>query len=196
MSTTKFADDVLVSVELSPSGTGENDKANAQRSCMPFRYFCLDKITMLWPETRLPVISSVKSADQHNIDIDGKHYQNKEAAGIAINCGFEDSYLEVLLMVSSFLLSFASSGAFYFIQALSIVGFHDQLLKHSLVAFKWVFAASFFCNFLGVLTCLILQSRREYHSFKKFSLIISNTVSFLLMVIGYGLLISFNIQRR
>ncbi|KAI3923063.1 hypothetical protein MKW98_009845 [Papaver atlanticum] len=163
--------------------------------------------------------TSLKSAQQIKINVRGKYCQNKEDAGAVIECqsggcGFyigdqwhhhpqcwtnksRDRFLEMLLMVSSFLLSFATSGALYFTQALTIVGSHDdRVLKHSLAGFKWVFAASFFINFLGVFALLILQSRREYHKYKKYSLTISNIASFLFMVLGYGLVIAFNIQRR
>ncbi|KAI3873190.1 hypothetical protein MKX03_034280 [Papaver bracteatum] len=109
----------------------------------------------------------------------------------------KDRFVEVLLMVCSFLLSFANAGAFYFLQALTNVGSHDDpVLKRSLAALNRVFVASFLCNFLGVFVLLILQSRRGYHLYKKFSLVISNAASFLLMVLGYGLLIAFNIGRR
>ncbi|KAI3951892.1 hypothetical protein MKW92_017576 [Papaver armeniacum] len=109
----------------------------------------------------------------------------------------KDRFLEVLLMVCSFLLSFANAGAFYFLQALTNVGSHDdRVLKRSLAALNRVFVASFLCNFLGVFVLIILQSRREYYQYKKFSLVISNAASFLLMVVGYGLLIAFNVGRR
>ncbi|MCL7031594.1 hypothetical protein MKW94_013718 [Papaver nudicaule] len=159
----------------------------------------------------------LKSATQVNINVHGKYCQNKEAAGKVFECqtggcGFytgdqwnhhpqcrinksKDKFLEVLLMVCSFLLSFANAGAFYFTQALAIVGSHNSALKHSLVALYRVFAASFFCNFLGVSVLVILQSRREDHPYKKCTLIISNTASFLFMVLGYGFVIAFNIQR-
>ncbi|MCL7042521.1 hypothetical protein MKW94_017666 [Papaver nudicaule] len=159
--------------------------------------------------------ASPKSTKQVNFDVE-KYCQNNEATGAAVkyhsgsdsfyddhchhpNCwmnGSKDRFLEVLLMVSSFLLSFSTAGALYFTQALTIVGSHDPVLKHSLAAFKWAFASSFLSNFLGVVVLLILQSRREYHQYKKLSLIISNTASFVFMVLGYGLLIAFNIGRH
>ncbi|KAI3954582.1 hypothetical protein MKW98_019713 [Papaver atlanticum] len=162
--------------------------------------------------------TSLKSAEQVNIDIYGKCCPNKEDARSVFecqsgDCGFyigdkwhhhpqclsnesRERFVLVLLMMSSFLLSFATAGAFYFTQALAIVGSHDPLLKDSLAALNRVVSASFFCNFLGLFVLLILQSRREYHQYKKLSLTISNTASFLFLVIGYGFIIAFNIQRR
>ncbi|KAI3873189.1 hypothetical protein MKX03_034279 [Papaver bracteatum] len=155
-------------------------------------------------------------AEQVNINVEGKYFPNKEeafynqcchsgGAGVYIRDQYhrpqcwmnksKDTFLEVLLMVCSFLLSFAVAGAFYFTQALAIVGSHDPILKHSLAALRRVFSASFFSNFLGVFVLLILQSRREYHKYKKFSLIISNAASFLFLVLGYGFVITFNIRR-
>ncbi|MCL7027832.1 hypothetical protein MKW94_025425 [Papaver nudicaule] len=157
----------------------------------------------------------LKSTMEVNANV-GKYGRSKEASAADVECHSggssfhagdyhcrecwlresKDRFLEVLSMVSAFLLSFGTAGAFYFTQALTIVGSHDPVLKHTFTTLNWVFAASFFCNFLGVLISLILQSRREYHRYKKLSLIISNIASFLFMVLGYGLLMAFNIGHR
>ncbi|KAI3831129.1 hypothetical protein MKX03_017233 [Papaver bracteatum] len=198
MRTSQIDDDVRLSLQSSsPPETGADEKTNSRRS------FEEAKLKLSFNST------SLKSAKQII----------KEDAGQVIECqsggcGFyigdqwhhhpqcwtsksKDRFLEVLLMVSSFLLSFATAGSFYFTQALTIVGSHDdRVLKHSLAGLKCVFGASFCSNFLGLFALLILQSRREYHKYKKYSLIISNIASFLFMVLGYGLLIAFNIRRR
>ncbi|MCL7047910.1 hypothetical protein MKW94_030966 [Papaver nudicaule] len=98
------------------------------------------------------------------------------------------------LMVCSLLLSVSILGALCFVNALSIVGSHDPLLKHSLVVLHWVVKASSTCNFLGMSIALILSSSREYLLYQKFSLLIGTTASFLFMVLGYGLLLSFIVQ--
>ncbi|MCL7048211.1 hypothetical protein MKW94_004676 [Papaver nudicaule] len=211
MRTSEVDNEFLVSVPL-PPGTGQNSRANPPRN--KFWKWCL-RITGETEEVKLKSTSNSTSAKQ----VHGKYCQNKEDAGAVFECqsggcGFyigdqwhhhpqcqmnksKDGFLEVLLMVCSFLLSFASAGAFYFTQALTIVGSHDDpVLKHSLATLNSTFAASFFSNFLGVFVLLILQSRREYHLYKKFCLIISNTASFLFMVLGYGFVIAFNIQHR
>ncbi|KAI3945476.1 hypothetical protein MKW92_027190 [Papaver armeniacum] len=108
----------------------------------------------------------------------------------------KDHILEMVLKIISFLLTLSAVGAFSFTQAITPLGSQDPVLKHSLVAFNVLFAASFFCNFLGALILLVLQSRPEYFRYKKFSLIISNTVSFAFLILGYGFVIAFNIQHR
>ncbi|KAI3837950.1 hypothetical protein MKX03_037017 [Papaver bracteatum] len=108
----------------------------------------------------------------------------------------KDHILEMVLKIISFLLTFSAVGAFSFTQAITPLGSQDPVLKLSLVAFNVLFAASFFCNFLAALILLILQSHPEYFRYKKFSLIISNTVSFALLILGYGFVIAFNIQHR
>ncbi|KAI3954579.1 hypothetical protein MKW98_019710 [Papaver atlanticum] len=224
MTTSQIADDVRVSVQLSSPGHDENDRTNLPGSFRSSSSTFLRAVLQLLGEAeevkkKSTVNStSLKSAKQVNVSCHGKCSQNKEDAGEVFECqsggcGFyigdqwhhhpqcwtnkyRNRFVETLLMVSSFLLSFATAGAFYFTQALTVAGSHDTVLKHSLAAFNGVFTASFFCNFMGVLVCLILQSRREYHQYKKISLIISNAASFLFMVLGYGLVIAFNIQRR
>ncbi|MCL7040256.1 hypothetical protein MKW94_000718 [Papaver nudicaule] len=98
------------------------------------------------------------------------------------------------LMVCSLLLSVSILGALCFINTLSIIGSHDPLLKHNLVVLRWVVKASSTCNFLGMCVALILSSSREYLQYQKNSLMIGTTASFLFMVLGYGLLLSFIIQ--
>ncbi|KAI3905726.1 hypothetical protein MKW92_048706 [Papaver armeniacum] len=209
MTTSGIADDVGVSVQFSSPGDDKNDKTNLPSSSS--REFLREMLHLLREEKEVNLTSNCSlPKSEFHIGLDGKHCQNKEAARKAYKNYFggyqchhpqcwmsktKDRFLEVLLMVSSFLLSFCTAGAFYFTEALTIDGSHDPVLKHSLAAFNRVFAASFICNFLGVLICLILQYRREYHQYKKFILIISNTASFLFMVLGYGFVITFNIQR-
>ncbi|KAI3869267.1 hypothetical protein MKX03_026691 [Papaver bracteatum] len=221
MTTSQIADDVRVSVQLSSPGHDENDRSNLPRRFRASSSRFVRALLQLLGEAEDVKLksdsTSLKSAKQVN-NVHEKCCQNKEDAGAVFECpsggcGYrigdewhhhpqcwtnknKAKFLEALLMVSSFLLSFATAGAFYFTQALAVVGSHDPVLKHSLAAFNRVFTASFLCNFLGVLICLILQSRREYHQYKKISLIISNAASFLLMVLGYGLVIAFNFQRR
>ncbi|KAI3873188.1 hypothetical protein MKX03_034278 [Papaver bracteatum] len=221
MTTSQIGDDIRVSVQLSSHGLDEKDRSNLPRSFRSSSSTFLRALLQLpggAEEVNLKSDStSLKSAMQVN-NVHEKCCQNKEDAGAVFecqsgSCGYrigdewhhhpqcwtnksKAKFLEALLMVSSFLLSFGTAGAFYFTQALAVVGSHDPVVKHSLAAFNRVFIASFLCNFLGVLTCLILQSRREYHQYKKISLIISNAASFLFMVLGYGLVIAFNIERR
>lgn len=208
MTTSGIGDDVRVSVQISSPGNGKNDKTNLPTSS--FRKILRAMLHLLREEKEVNLTSnrSLPKSEFH-IGLDGKLCQNKEAARKAYKNYFggdqchhpqcwmnktKDRLIEVLLMVSSFLLSFCTAGAFYFTEALTIAGSHGPVLKHSLAAFNRVFTASFVCNFLGVLICLILQYRREYHRYKKFILIISNTASFLFMVLGYGFVITFNIQ--
>ncbi|KAI3897755.1 hypothetical protein MKW92_043882 [Papaver armeniacum] len=225
MTTSEIADDVRVSVQLTSPGHDENDRSNLPRSFRSSSSSFLRALLQLLGEAEEVKLKStlksdstaLKSAKQVNINVHGKCCQNKEDDGAVFqcqsgSCGYcigdqwhhhpqcwtnksKAKFIEALLMVCSFLLSFATAGAFYFTQALAVVGSHDPVVKHSLTAFNRVFTASFFCNFLGVLICLILQSRPEYHPYKKISLIISNAASFLFMVLGYGLVIAFNIQR-
>ncbi|RZC55859.1 hypothetical protein C5167_014712 [Papaver somniferum] len=108
----------------------------------------------------------------------------------------QDHIFGMVLSVISFLLTFSAVGGFIFTQVLTTVGRHDQILKHSLVAFNMLFAASFGCNFLAAFILFMLQSRREYIPYKNFSLIISNTASFAFLILGYGFVIAFNIQHR
>ncbi|KAI3951891.1 hypothetical protein MKW92_017575 [Papaver armeniacum] len=223
MTNSEIADDVRFSVQLSSPGNDKNDITNPSWSlCASYSKVLRAMLQFLGEAEEVKLKSkfkstSLKPAKQVNIDVHGKCCQDKEDAGAVFECqsggcGYcigdqwhhhpqcwtnksKGKFLEALLMVSSFLLSFATAGAFYFTQALAVVGSHDPVVKHRLTAFNRVFTASFFCNFLGVLICLILQFRREYHPYKKIILIISNTASFLFMVLGYGLVIAFNIQR-
>ncbi|KAI3884826.1 hypothetical protein MKX03_012202 [Papaver bracteatum] len=213
--------EIAADVQSSSPGNDKNDITNPSCSlCASYSNIFLQFLGEAEEGKLKPKLNSasLKSTKQVNINVHGKCCQSKEVSEAVFECqsggcGYsigdqwhhhpqcwtnksKAKFLEALLMVSSFLLSFATAGAFYFTQALAVVGSHDPVLKHNLAAFNRVFAASFFCNFLGVLICLILQSRREYHQYKKISLIISNIASFLFMVLGYGLVIAFNIQRR
>ncbi|KAI3869270.1 hypothetical protein MKX03_026694 [Papaver bracteatum] len=100
-----------------------------------------------------------------------------------------------LFNTSLLLLSLGSVGGLVFTQALGIVGCHDTLLKERLVAVHWAFAASGFCSYLGTFMYVILPFRREYHPYKRFFLITGITSSLLCMVLAYGLLLSFMVQR-
>ncbi|MCL7042520.1 hypothetical protein MKW94_017665 [Papaver nudicaule] len=108
----------------------------------------------------------------------------------------QNNFLEGILGASTIWLSFCCGGACFFIQALSIVGSHDPLVQHSLVVLYWVFGASFIINTLCVSITIALRLKfgDDILSNLKFSHIISIGLSFLLMVLGYGLLIAFNIQ--
>ncbi|KAI3873192.1 hypothetical protein MKX03_034282 [Papaver bracteatum] len=183
MRSSQIADDVRLSLQLSSPG---NEKKSSRKLMRAFTNF-------------------LKSLPSKLISTSMESVVNKEDARSVSECQSGDCGLSnesrerfalVLLMMSSFLLSFATAGALYFTQALAIVGSHDPLLKDSLAALNRVVSASFFCNFLGLFALLILQSRREYHRYMKLSLTISNTASFLFLVLGYGFIIAFNIQRR
>ncbi|KAI3924783.1 hypothetical protein MKW92_028784 [Papaver armeniacum] len=105
-----------------------------------------------------------------------------------------NSDIDVLLMFS-YLLLFGTAGAFFFIQALWIVGSHDTLLNERLVAILWAFNASGFCSALGMFIFhFIPPSGRENHLPKEFTLIIGTASAFLFTAVGYGLLILFVFQ--
>ncbi|KAI3863337.1 hypothetical protein MKX03_023277, partial [Papaver bracteatum] len=108
----------------------------------------------------------------------------------------QDRIPVMVLSIISLLLTFSAVGGFSFTQTLAMVGRRNQVLNHSLVVFNVLFVASFFCNFLAVLILLILQPRREYSRYKKISLFISNTASFVFLILAYGFVIAFNIQHR
>jgi len=222
MSTSKDADDVLVDLS-SPGNTFLVDLSSPGTDYIVKAHYWPSRETMQKPLNTLKLSNILTSYNhfedvlrlahmQDKINDDGKYCYDKESARPGIGkcrgddyfddgdqCQHQtneckDGYLEVLLMVSSFLLSFATAGSMYFLQMLAVIGISDPFLRQSLAAIKRVFVVSFSCNLFGVLICVTLQS---YHRrYKKFSLIISNTASFLFMVLGYGLLISFNIHRE
>ncbi|KAI3858948.1 hypothetical protein MKW98_028681 [Papaver atlanticum] len=103
----------------------------------------------------------------------------------------EDRVYEVLKAASVLLL--LGSGAFLSVLVFAIVGSDDPVPQHSSVVLIRVFAASLFCNWVG-LYCLNPSTRHENLLFKKFILIISTTSSSFFMVLGCRLCISFTAQ--
>ncbi|RZC78560.1 hypothetical protein C5167_002748 [Papaver somniferum] len=156
MTTSEIADDVRVSVQFSSPGDDKNDKTNPPSSS--FRKFLRAMLHLLVKGREEKEVNLTSNCllpkSEFHIGLDGKHCQNKETARKAYKNYFggyqchhpqcwmsktKDRFLEVLLMVSSFLLSFCTAGAFYFTEALTIAGSHDPVLKHSLAALnRWI----------------------------------------------------------
>ncbi|KAI3903015.1 hypothetical protein MKW92_046796 [Papaver armeniacum] len=99
--------------------------------------------------------------------------------------------LEMGLEATLLLSSVHAAGAYAFGQMIRVRE-RDPITKRSLEAFIVLFGASFLCTFLGALTLLIIVSSRKYYQYKKLCLVMSNTASFVLMMIGYGFVVAFN----